>query len=153
MNSQKMKTIRSQKIAEYKFQDSQRIVYSIPVGHLLLVIAFTLPGASTIFTNPFALSYGLTAILFFVSIKLNSWQSHHFNLLLIFVYILIFFGEWILFGIPTSLITSNQTFSVSKGVLLQIISDMMPYIYVGMRLFLVIPLIQMTISSNQLKKS
>lgn len=146
-----MKTPISKKIAEYRFQDSQKIVYATPIGNLLLVVVFAFPGILTIFTNPYALISGITGILFFMSIGLNNWQSNLINILFILVYIFILLLEWFLFGLPTSSIVCNQNFTINKGVLLEIIGGMMPYLYVGIRIFLVVPLIQMAIASHHKK--
>jgi len=146
-----MKTAIQKKIAQYKFEDSLKIVYATPIGNALLFIAFLMADTQHIFTNPYALfSLGGGAI-FFLIIQVNNWEYHSINLMLIYSYLFSTLLEFLLFGIPPSLLGYGSGFSVSKGVLLEIIGGLMPLIYVGARFLLVVPLIQMTKASYQLK--
>ena len=59
-------------------------------------------------------------------------------------------AEWFLFGVPTASIGLSQ--KVSKGILLELISRLMPFVYVGLSAILIFPLIEIAIRSYQLKK-
>lgn len=148
-----MKTAIAKKIAKYKFQEHLKIVYATPVGHLCIFSCFTFPKIIDTLTSPFAVVNLILAILFFIGIKLNNWQSHQLNLCFLFVYLVLLLGEWLFLGIPGYTIGFHQGTVVSKGVLLEFIGGLLPFIYVGMRIFLVIPLIMITVSSHRLNHS
>ena len=151
--SKKMKASIAKKIAAYKFQEDLKIVYATPVGHLCLFSCFAFPIITDILTSPFAVVNLSLAILFFISIKLNNWQSHQLNLCFLFVYLLLLFGEWLFLGIPGYTIGFHQSTVVNKGALLEFFGGLLPFIYVGMRIFLIVPLIRMTVSSHRLNHS
>lgn len=146
-----METTIHKKIALYNFQDNLKTVYATPVGHLCLFTCFAFPQVTAVFTNPFAILSLIIAILFFIAIKLNNWESHQLNLCFLFVYLFLIILEWLFLGIPNSIIGYHQG-GVSKGMLLEFAGGLMPLIYVGMRIFLIIPLILITISSFRLSK-
>jgi len=146
-----MKTTIQKKLAQYKFEDSLKTVYATPLGNVLLFIAFLMADTRHIFTNAYALfSLGI-GIIFFLIIRVNNWEYHSLNLLFIFSYLFSFIIEFLLFGIPPSVLGYGSGFSVSKGVLLEFIGGLMPLIYVGARCLLVLPLIQATKASYQLR--
>ena len=145
-----MKIVIQKKIAKYKFEDSLKTVYATPLGNFLLFVGFLMSDSRNFFTYPRALFSLAIAILFFVIIRFNNWGLHGINLLFIFVYAFSFIIEYVLFGIPTSLLGYGTGLSVSKGVLLEFIGGLTPFMYIGARLLLVIPLIQMTKTSYQL---
>ena len=148
-----MKTSIAKKIAEYKFQEDLKTVYATPIGHLCLFSCFAFPQIAVVLTSPFAKFSLIIAILFFIGLKLNNWQSHQLNLYFIFVYLFLLVGEWFLLGIPGYTIGFHKGTVVSKGVLLEFMGGLLPFIYVGMRIFLIIPLILITISSHHLNHS
>lgn len=148
-----MKTSIAKKIAEYKFQEHLKIVYATPVGHLCLFSCLAFPKITAILTSPFAAVNLILAILFFMGIKLNNWQSHQLNLCFIFVYLLLLLDEWLFLGIPNYTIGFYQGRVVNKGVLLEFFGGLLPFIYVGMRIFLIVPLIMITVSSYRLNHS
>ncbi len=148
-----MKTSIAKKIAEYKFQDNLKTVYVTPIGHLCLFSCFAFPQLVHIFTNPFALFNLMIAILFFIGLKLNNWQFHQLNVCFIFVYLLLLVVELLCLGIPGYTIGFHQGSVVNKGILLEFMGGLLPFIYLGMRIFLVIPLILITISSYRLNHS
>lgn len=67
-------------------------------------------------------------ILFFIGLKLNNWQFHQLNVCLIFVYLLLLVGEWLLLGIPRYTIGFYQGSVVNKGVLLEFMGGLLPFI-------------------------
>jgi len=146
-----MKTAIQRKIAQYKFEDSLKTVYVTPLGNFLLFAAFLMADSRHIFTNPYALYSLGVAILFFLAIRVNNWEHHGINLLFIFSYLFSAIIEFLLLGIPPSILGYGSGFTVSKGVLLEFIGGLMPILYLGARFLLVIPLIQMTKASFELK--
>jgi len=148
-----MKTSIAKKIAEYKFQDNLKTVYATPIGHLCLFSCFAFPKMVGAVKNPFAILCFTIGLLFFIAIKLNNWQSNQLNLYLIFVYLIILFSEWWFLGIPNSTINTHERFSVRKGIMVELMSDLLPLIYVGMRIFLIIPLMMMACSSHRLNNN
>ncbi len=145
-----MKTSIAKKIAEYKFEENLKTVYAIPLGHFCIFSCFAFPKITDILTSPHAGLNLIIAILFFIGFKLNNWQSHQLNLCFTFVYLLLLLGEWLFLGIPSYTIGFHQGSVISKGALLEFFGGLIPFIYMGMRIFLVIPLIMMTISSHRL---
>lgn len=143
-----MKKTAHEKIAKYYFQDSQRLVYATPLGNVLLVLVFLMANSKQILTNPYLVISLLTSILFLIICQIYNWQIHWVNSLIIGLYLLIFLIEIIFYGIPPYG-TGN---SGKKGVMMEIFISLMPFVYTGLRFIFLIPLIQITYASFQLRK-
>lgn len=144
-----MKTDIKKRIAIYQFQDNRKLVGAIPLGNLILILCFIMGNEG--FSNPHVLMSLLTAVLFFKMCKINDWQSTIFNLFVVFIYLLFLVIEFNYVGIPKNTIELSQ--SISKGIILELFAALLPYTYFGIKILLMIPLIQMTIISRKMKIS
>jgi hypothetical protein len=136
------------KIAIYKYHDSKRIAYAIPLGHFFFMLGFFFSENTFAFSNPhFWVCFNVSIFYLFVFV-FYEWQNSFFSQFLVFFYALSLFIEFFAFGLPPSLMPFNHT--LSKGILLEIFVSLMPFVYLGFRIFLIVPLIQLILNSNRL---
>lgn len=137
--------------ATYQFgRDLPKVKASV-LGNLLLLLVFLIH-----FSNNQAISthafYCLGSALFVGTIYFfYNWKNPAFNLLIIGFYLIIFVIEMFTLGIPESPLPIER-YGIGKGALLDLAMFIVPYLYAGLRLGFVVPLIQIYMLSKKLPK-
>lgn len=129
-----------------RFEEDRAAIKSVFIFNLLFAALYCFCWRSDLFITSRLLICLITGLAFLVISYIYDWRSVVGNLYLVLLYIILLFTEYFWLGVPTGvgLVFSNQ---VSKGVLLEILIAMIPYLYIGIKIFLIIPLIKICFSS------
>ncbi|MEL7220033.1 MAG: hypothetical protein AAGJ93_01870 [Bacteroidota bacterium] len=127
-------------IDRYKTEDLRQLLYTIPIGHLFLGLLLLSPDVSSWSINYSAQICLLLFIAFLFILKYYDWEDKAINRVIIFTYLSILLGEYCLVGLPGSLAKSG-TGMLGKGAITELFLFSLPYIYLGIRCFLLIPII------------
>lgn len=146
-----MKKDIKNKIAEYKFKDSKQMTWAIGSGNLILALLLLSPDWTNIYSDPRTITCFMLAGFFIVVSIFHTWLSPEFNAYLAALYLSVFLFEMLQLGIPESAIAFSNK-GISKGLMFDLMVGLFPYIYIGLRLFLIIPLIYITVTSYKLKR-
>ena len=131
------------KIINYKFEDHKKGVRAVFIGNFILAMIFGV-------INPFSLICLISAAFILVFYLAHDWKNSTINFLIPVVYVSISCFEFVQFGIPPALIKVSDI--SGKGAFFGMILLNIPNIYCGIRLLLVIPLIQIFFTSRRLEK-
>lgn len=134
-------------VSEYQFEISVTGVRATILGNLLGFAVILISALDNVFSNPFALFCLITGSLILVINAFYNWRNFELNLLIVVIYLLIYFVELFMIGIPNQ--TIGFTRKMSKGILLELIMFTVPYVYSMMRVALIIPLIQIYFASKK----
>lgn len=135
-----------QELLQDKFEESKREILLPIILNALFVLFWLLfnPG------NP-RLWYSLSSALILLLLYLvYPWKKAYANGAIAILYLIIFVAEWSFHGIPGQAVEPEQ--NMGKGILMDMLLAMIPYLYMGLRLFVVFPLLQVTWYSNRLRK-
>ncbi len=144
-----MKEITFKNLAEqYKFENGIAGVKTVAFGNFfLLVMILTGTGEAVGF-----LTHGFFSLIagsvIFLGVLTYNWANPKINLAFLFVYILILLVEVSILGIPEQLMNSRGNFS--KGIFLEMLVYMVPFIYIGVRITCILPLAIMYYRSRKL---
>jgi hypothetical protein len=101
-----------------------------------------LPTSSYWATNYNAQLCIATACFFLLFVQFYHWQNNWLNLFLSLTYLALLLFEYQVLGFPgTAMDINTDNYQVSKGVFMDIFLWILPGIYIGLRLCLVIPLL------------
>lgn len=144
-----MKKSMSEKIIQYKFENSKLGLRAIIAGNLILFFFLIIFPKGNILSNPFIISCLVSALFVFLASLFYDWKNPTIILLLIAIYCSIYFLEFFLFGIPKSVV--DMSGDLDKSIMAEMILATMPSVYSLVRIALVIPLIQLYFSAKKLK--
>lgn len=144
-----MKTKKS--IAQYQFEDSIKGINAIWVGHILLVMLYILGGFTWFYTSPHFWFCLVSALFFLGRTIFYDWNDSKINIALMIVYLISWGIELGFFGLPSPLMEFSS--EMNKGIFLDVIVALIPAIYMGLRLVLVIPLIHLVHKQNKVLSS
>ena len=139
----------SKKVTEYLFEKRVTAIKTTFVGNLMMATIILLDGIKNFTEVPqaqFCLYSGLFVLIVFL--KYN-WKNPDLNWLMAGVYIIGVVLELFIIGFPEPMITMNPN-ELSKGVGLELMILLIPYIYMGLRAGLVIPLVSMALFSRRM---
>jgi len=145
------KNEKRRSIAVYKFEDDKSMIRSVIAGNLILAILFLVGDWFAILRDFRTQICLLSGILFLIANMCYSWESPKMNMMLLLIYLVIFLIEIIYLGIPESPISFNQN-RLSKGAMFEMFLGFLPYLYIGLRIALILPIIQILLSSKKIKK-
>jgi len=137
-------------ILHYQFEQSQRLLRAIVLGHALLALVLLLPDFDVLSDYRVQICLSVAAV-FLLLIWQYNWKSQAINVLAVLFYAAGCVLEFSSLGLPSSPL-SNQEGTISKGFLLTIIMESLPFIYAGIRVFLVIPLLLLLFRRAKLKE-
>ncbi len=141
-----MKSKPSKAIIEYQFELVRPLISATIFGNLLLVFAFML--TLNIYSPHILFCIG-TALLFSIANKHYDWRRSSMNFIWICIYLTIFFLEFLDLGLMHINAIEN-IHSARIRLMLNFILGVIPITYPMIRLFLVIPLIQVFLKSRNL---
>ena len=133
-----------------RFMEHRQMTKATLVGNLLLGLVFLMADFEFLWQNIHVQISLLSAILIFVLVLFYDWENNIANLTIVAIYLGLFMLELFLVGIPENPLPANQ--SHGRGLLLGLIIMFVPWIYAGIRLAMILPLIQVTLASFRLKK-
>lgn len=139
----------SKKVTEYLFEKRVAAVKATFVGNLIMATIILLDGIKNFTEVPqaqFCLYSGLFVLIVFLKYQ---WKNPDFNWFVAGIYFIGVVMELILIGFPEPLI-SMTTNGLSKGIMFEIVMLIVPYVYMGLRAGLVIPLVSLAIFSKRL---
>jgi len=138
-------------IAEYKFKDARQGAMSVPVLNLAFFLIFMATPPKTVLTDSIALYCLLSALLVGGGLAFYNWYTGGINLLLIGLYVVIYLIEVITQGIPAPVFPLSE--DISKGIFAELVVMSLPYAYAALRIAAVIPLINLHIKSQAVRKN
>ena len=125
-------------ISTYQFEQSISLLRAIVLGHALLALLLLLPDFDVL--TDYRAQICLSMVLVFgVLVWLYDWRSQAINVVAMVFYVAACVLEFTTLGLPASPL-GGQDGTISKGILLTLIVESMPFIYAGIRVFLVLPL-------------
>jgi len=129
---------KSTNILTYQFEQSILMLRAIVLGHALLALLFLLPDFDVLTDYRAQLCLGV-AVVFGLLVWQYDWRSQAINVAAVVFYIAGCVLEFSSLGLPGSPL-GGQDGTISKGILLTLIVESMPFIYAGIRVFLILPL-------------
>lgn len=142
-----MKTTKSSKIQRYLFEDKVSAVRATIIGNLLMGMIILFAGWDDFTKVPqtqFSLFTGLILLIIFMN---YTWKNPEVNWLISILYLGGVVVEWLTVGIPKSPMPFRAD-TMDKGVLFEMLVNLLPYFYVSLRVLFVIPLIGVSIVSK-----
>ncbi|MEM9526563.1 MAG: hypothetical protein AAGA31_08140 [Bacteroidota bacterium] len=127
------------RILQHKFNDSKQGILSVVIIHLLLGILLLLPYGTTYLTwgrPQLCLTIGF---VFLIIYRFYQWDKGALNFAIPLFYLFTLLFEWVVFGLPAVLplaIAANGT--PSKGVLMDLFFIVLPYIYLLLRVIMLL---------------
>ena len=144
-----MKEIVFRNLAEqFRFENAMAGVKTVAFGNFfLLVMILTGTGEAVGFLTHgfFCLIAG--SVIFLGTLTYN-WSNPKINLIFLFIYILILIVELYILGIPERLMTPGR--GLSKGFFFDMVVYMVPFVYIGIRVTCILPLMIIYYRSNKL---
>ncbi len=137
-----------QKIAEYKFEDEVEHINVIIGLHLFFFALYFLFCEGQL-QDVRPLICLMIALIYWGVQKYYDWTAYRTNVLLTGLYAGICMLEWMLVGIPVVGYLENG-YRFNKGLMLDFFVAMSPYVYVGLRVALIMPLLLVTVKGRQL---
>lgn len=137
---------RAKKLVDYyKFNDDKNMIKVLIVSNLFFSILLSLPDLSNYATD-LRIQICLFSGLFFLGIyKYYDWRTHAINVLAMLFYLFLFLIEFLYLGVPSSLLNISQV--LTKGVMFEMLVSILPYVYMGIRMAIILPLIKILYSS------
>lgn len=114
------------------FKESRKGVGILLILHLLLVLASFCFGQLDFFTNRHIALYLTVALLTFG--YLYKWDNLAVSLVILLTYFSLILFEYLVAGMPIFIDVNASSDYVSKGVLMQIILAVSPYLYFPLRI-------------------
>ena len=139
-------------IEEYKFEDDKALIQGLIVGNIMLALIFLVGDLNLIISDLRTQLCMISGLFFLIIHKYYEWKSPKVNVVFMLIYLLIFMIEFLYIGIPESAIRFDEN-RLSKGAMLEMFIGFLPYLYIGIRLALIFPLIQIIFSSKKLKNN
>jgi hypothetical protein len=129
-----------------KFNESKReILLPIFVNALFALFYLLFDPANPLLW--YSLSSSLSLLLLYL---VYNWKDLFMNGSIALLYLLIFIAEWYFHGIPGQAIEPED--NMGKGIFMDILLAIIPYLYIGLRLLLVLPIIGVTWYAHKLNK-
>ena len=141
-----MNPATKKRIQEYRYEDAKELLNVLVAGNLILALLMLFPDFEVLSSGRSQILL-LTILIYIIAIRGYDWKSRSVNILSIVFYITLCIYELYAFGSPAYLI-DYDAYTISKGIMLDLLIWSLPSIYVLLRFALVIPLIKMAIVSK-----
>lgn len=135
-----MKNITFKNLAQkYQYENGIAGVKTVAFGNFFLLVIILIGVSGKIAIPSIAFFSLISGLLIFLGNLFYGWTSPKINFLFLLIYTLLVVVELSVLGIPEAVIISNN--GLSKGFFLEIMLYMVPFIYLGVRITLIIPLL------------
>lgn len=132
----------SSKIKRYRFEDAKRLINGTILGNIILAIILVLPDWRNLLENTHVHMCLLSAGAIFLINKIYDWKSSGKNLIILALYLLLIFFEYMIAGLPSSPVQLDvNNHRISKGVMFDLVVIILPALYLAARIFLSIALL------------
>ena len=138
-------------IIEYKFDLVQVYPRTVPVVNLIIFLLLCFIGKDYIIHNPYTWFSLISAIAVFCLCIFYNWRSPSINILVVLLYTSILLLEYLWFGLPSAPFPIASG-TISKGVLLDGVLGLLPYLYFGLRALVVLCILPVWWYSRKLNK-
>lgn len=133
------------------FKSAITASYSVIIGHLMMVPFFYQLDIPNFLANPRIQLIGITILLIFLCLKTYNWKKRDINIGIISLYAIALFFEIGYLGFPnTGLESSNK---ITKGIFFDMLVSLAPFLYVGLRAALILPIFSIEYQRRKLEKS
>ncbi len=126
---------------QFQFESAMAGVKTVAFGNLFVLLLILVGNSGKIEWISIGSFCGMSGGLILVINHFYNWARPTINLLVLLIYILILILELNILGIPTPLTESSAYNYYGKGMLLEMALYLVPFIYVGIRTVLIIPLV------------
>lgn len=141
----------NQQTIQYRFEDSITMLRFIFVSNFIIAMLL-MAGGSFNNSNGFRISYCLiAAVLYLIPYLFYNWQSVRVNTGLLIILLSLLGAELLHLGIPNSPIEIQQ--QISKGIMFDMLVSIFPYIYIGIKLFALLPASHIIMTSYKKMKT
>ena len=136
--------------AEYRFDDSRNLFNATIAGNLLLAVFMAAPNLADFpYSTHVQVSF-YTACLGFALHRLYDWKSQEVNVLILIAYLGICGAEYAMWGLPGPVTPTDKGQYIGKGIFFEIVMWAMPLIYMGVRVFLALPIVSIIVKRQKL---
>jgi hypothetical protein len=136
---------KTSKILQYRFEDKKAAIMATVIGNLAMGLIILFADWENFMKVPqtqYCLASGLLVLLLIMNYH---WKNVEVNGLIVILYVITVMVELYFLGLPKSpMAFSGDT--ASKGFLFEILINLLPYLYISLRVLLVIPLISILLS-------
>ncbi|MEZ4993092.1 MAG: hypothetical protein R2824_21895 [Saprospiraceae bacterium] len=132
----------SSKIKRYRFEDTRRLIRGTIFGNLILAIILILPNINNLWESTHVHMCLITAVGVFVVNRIYDWKSSRANLVILGLYLLLVFLEYMIAGLPSAPVQIDvNNHRISKGIMFDLVVIILPALYLAARIFLSISLL------------
>lgn len=124
------------RLQQYRFIDSKAGIITLATIHLLCGVLLLMSTESSVLLFERGQFCLLIAVIIAALYQHYDWRNINTNILLIGLYLVSIFWEWLAFGIPVSSVAYRNAgdYQYSKGFALPFFMKMLPWVYIGLRL-------------------
>lgn len=134
-----MKMTTKHRIAKYQFQDGLQALKTVIAANILFAVMLIMQDWTQLLSGSRMYICLLSALLIIIANSFYKWDSLKINIVIALIYVLLFLVEYLVIGAPNNLITMDS--GVSKGILLELMIGIIPYVYMTLRIVLIIPIL------------
>ena len=134
-----MKMTTKHRIAKYQFQDGLQALKTVIATNILFAVMLIMQDWTQLLSGSRMYICLLSALLIIIANSFYKWDSLKINIVIALIYVLLFLVEYLVIGAPNNLITMDS--GVSKGILLELMIGIIPYVYMTLRIVLIIPIL------------
>ncbi len=127
------------RIAKYQFQDGLQALKTVIAANILFAVMLIMQDWTQLLSGSRMYICLLSALLIIIANSFYKWDSLKINIVIALIYVLLFLVEYLVIGAPNNLITMDS--GVSKGILLELMIGIIPYVYMTLRIVLIIPIL------------
>ena len=139
------------KLAKYRFEDDRRATLSVGIFNLIIAVFIVLGMFPKIQFDIRAVLCICTGITFLLLYKYYDWKSSITNWTIAILYLVLFILEFIHLGTPGNIIEFNYN-RISKGVMFQMMIGILPYLYMIVKIGIILPLVNIIYSSQKVNR-
>ncbi len=144
-----MKAITFKNLAEqYQFENGIAGVKTVAFGNLFLLVLILVGTGEKVGFMSHGFFSLISGLIIFLGILFYNWSNAKINFGFLLIYTIILLVELYFIGIPAQLMADGL--ELGKGFLLGIFVYMVPYIYLGIRITCIIPLVIISYRAKKL---
>ncbi len=139
------------RLQQYQFENTFSYIKAIAATHFILWLIFMMGEVRAALQNPHAVICLSIFLLVLALVWQYNWKNPEWNLLVAGIYLTSLVLEWLWWGLPAS--AAEPYDYMSKGVMLDVFLILVPFIYAGLRVLMIFPLINIYFQARKMQVS
>lgn len=134
------------RIAKYQFQDSVQAAKTVIAANFIFATLLVMQDYIHVFSGARVYICLLSAGMTLIAHLYLKWESFKINMVIVLIYLSLFLFEYFYVGTPNNLVAMDR--GLSKGIMLELMIGIIPYLYMTLRILLIIPLLLLAKNSK-----